>query len=148
MEEYAMPKCLPHLLVFGLMLSLLPCAIGQDRPQSVQAVSNQILKTKCSKEEGKQLKCNILLSSFLDFEGLKRVVCEVTCKEKLADTAVTMWMSVKGNFANYWQAVYVAGMLDIMHAERGEVNVRHNAVSFNRKKQCSCEPDKVTKPKE
>jgi hypothetical protein len=143
-----MRKCLPYLPILAAMLSIIPCTIAQDKPDSDQDVSSRILKIACGKEEGKSSKCDILLSSYLDLEGLKKVVCEVTCKEKLADKAVMIQMSVRGSFNGYWQAVWIAGMLDIMHAEWGEANIQHNAVSFNRKKQCSCETDKVTTPKE
>ncbi len=74
--------CFPHLLVLGVVLAIIPYAIGQDQPTSAQDVSYRLLKIDRS-EEGDKVFCAISLPEGVAVEKLKNALCKVICTEKL-----------------------------------------------------------------
>jgi hypothetical protein len=153
-------KSFPHLLVLGVMLSILPLSLA------TQDIPYHILKIERSEDKGQPEQsafCSIGLPESINVEGLKRIICGVTCKEKLGDYR-KLFIELRygekyviyighdtGLIALYdWNPdLRKTGQLFIFLDGNGTpVKGKFLKLDFNHKTECSCEPNKESKPQE
>jgi hypothetical protein len=77
-----MPKPFPHLLVLGVMLCMLPCAIGQEKSSPSQDVPYRLVKACIPSGILPSVACGISVDSFLDRQQIEKLICQVIRKER------------------------------------------------------------------